>query len=177
MMIGDPYRFAVLFDRVSAWNPSATDCNGYFALCIDGKLFPEMIINAIIPVDVVEVKETLSGIPVNETIYDMDKENSFKALYELVFPEFDDDKSDEENKDNDYRYLLSIEEMTDDDYLVFAVEGRGKIRILAGQLEYDWAESRHIYDEQAIHELILDKHEVDKVIEELEKAIRLKAWF
>ena len=52
MLIGDPYKFAVLFDRVKKWNPSLTDNNGFFALCIDGKLFPDEIENAVIPVGV-----------------------------------------------------------------------------------------------------------------------------
>lgn len=39
MLIGDPYKFAVLFDRVKKWNPSLTDNNGFFALCIDGNYF------------------------------------------------------------------------------------------------------------------------------------------
>ena len=47
MLIGDPYKFAVLFDRVKKWNPSLTDNNGFFALCIDGKLFPDEIENAV----------------------------------------------------------------------------------------------------------------------------------
>lgn len=29
MLIGDPYKFAVLFDRVKKWNPSLTDNNGF----------------------------------------------------------------------------------------------------------------------------------------------------
>ena len=66
MLIGDPYKFAVLFDRVKKWNPSLTDNNGFFALCIDGKLFPDEIENAVIPVGVRDVKVALSGIPVEK---------------------------------------------------------------------------------------------------------------
>ena len=62
MIIGDPYKFAVLFDRIADWNDSLTDNNGLFALCIDGKLFPNKVINAIISVSVVDIKESLSLI-------------------------------------------------------------------------------------------------------------------
>ena len=81
MLIGDPYKFAVLFDRVKKWNPSLTDNNGFFALCIDGKLFPDEIENAVIPVGVRDVKVALSGIPVDEKIFDMDSKDAILILY------------------------------------------------------------------------------------------------
>lgn len=165
MLIGDPYKFAVLFDRVADWNNSIKDNNGLFALCIDGKLFPDVVINAVVSVSIYDVKESLIGIPVNEMIYDMDTGNSFKALYELVFPDVDNDD------DNDYRYLLSTSDLTDIDNLVFAVEGKGKIKILAAKLEYDVVESTHIFDKSAITEVILDKNEVNQIIRAIEKAI------
>lgn len=140
MLIGDPYKFAVMFDRVKNWNPYLTDNNGFFALCIDGRLFPDIIINAVIPVGVIDVKESLSGIPVNEEIFDMDAKDAILILYDLVYPEYYDDKSDEENRDNDFRYLLSTEELVDDNYLVFAVEKERKIRILGTKVEYDFEE-------------------------------------
>ncbi len=167
MIIGDPYKFAVLFDRVKYWNASLADNNGLFALCIDGKLFPDVVINAVVSVSTYDVKESLSGIPVNEMIYDMDTENSFMALYELVYPDYDN----EDDRDNDYRYLLATPDLTDLNYLVFAVEGRGKIKILAAKLEYNFEEERDIFDNSTITEVILDKNEVNQIIIEIEKAI------
>jgi len=40
MIIGDPYKFTIIFDRVTAWNSSLSDNNGYFSFCIDRKVFP-----------------------------------------------------------------------------------------------------------------------------------------
>lgn len=48
----------------------------------------------------------------------MDSKDAILILYDLVYPEFDDEKSDEENRDNDFRYLLSTNELVDDNYLV-----------------------------------------------------------
>lgn len=165
MLIGDPYKFAVLFDRVKYWNASLADNNGLFALCIDGKLFPDEVINAVISVSAYDVKESLSGIPVNEMIYDMDTENSFMALYELVYPDYDN----EDDLDNDYRYLLATPDLTDLNYLVFAVEGRGKIKILAAKLEYDFEKECNIFDNLVITEIILEKDYVNNVIAQLEE--------
>ena len=130
MLIGDPYKFAVLFDRVKKWNPSLTDNNGFFALCIDGKLFPDEIENAVIPVGVRDVKVALSGIPVDEKIFDMDSKDAILILYDLVYPEFDDEKSDEENRDNDFRYLLSTNELVDEIILFLLQEKKGKLEYL-----------------------------------------------
>ena len=95
----------------------------------------------------------------------MDTDILFKSLYKLVFPDVDN------NDDNDYRYLLATSDLTDIDNLVFAVEGKGMVRILAAKLEYDVAESTHIFDKSAITEVILDKNEVNQIIREIEKAI------
>lgn len=161
MLIGNPYKFAIIFDRVAEWNASLMDDNGYFALCVDGKMFPNIVINAIISVSVNELKKSLMGIPVNEAIYDMDTVNLFKALYDLVFPDIENDD------DNDYRYLLAPPDLTDIDNLVFAVEGRGKIKILAAKLEYNVAESTHVFDESAITEVILEKNEINEIIRQI----------
>lgn len=169
MLIGDPYKFAVMFDRVKNWNPSLTDNNGFFALCIDGRLFPDIIINAVIPAGVIDVKESLSGIPVNEEIFDMDAKDAILILYDLVYPEYDDDKSDEENRDNDFRYLLSTEELVDDNYLVFAVEKERKIRILGTKAEYDFEEKRDVLGNSEVTEIILEKEEINKIISQLEE--------
>ena len=169
MLIGDPYKFAVLFDRVKKWNPSLTDNNGFFALCIDGKLFPDEIENAVIPVGVRDVKVALSGIPVDEKIFDMDSKDAILILYDLVYPEFDDERSDEENRDNDFRYLLSTNELVDDNYLVFAVGKERKIRILGTKAEYDFEEKRDVLCNSKVTEIILEKDYVNNVIAQLEE--------
>lgn len=60
----------------------------------------------------------------------MDSKDAILILYDLVYPEFDDEKSDEENRDNDFRYLLSTNELVDDNYLVLLQEKKGKLEYL-----------------------------------------------
>ena len=146
-----------------------TDNNGFFALCIDGKLFPDEIENAVIPVGVRDVKVALSGIPVDEKIFDMDSKDAILILYDLVYPEFDDEKSDEENRDNDFWYLLSTNELVDDNYLVFAVGKERKIRILGTKAEYDFEEKRDVLCNSKVTEIILEKDYVNNVIAQLEE--------
>ncbi len=163
MIIGDPYKFAILFDRVKNWNVSLSDNNGFFGVCIDGQMFPNMVINAIIPVSLFEIKNSLSCVPVNEEIYNLETSKAFKALYNLVYPDGDDY--------NDYRYELATSDLTDNNSLIFAVGGKEKLKIFAAELEYDIEESYHIFDESAVQEVILDKNEVNQIIREIEKAI------
>lgn len=46
MIIGDPYVFSVIYDRVKLWNSTQEWNNGFFALSIYGELFPKRINNA-----------------------------------------------------------------------------------------------------------------------------------
>ena len=172
MIIGDPYKFAVMFDRVNNWNPSLSDYNGFFALCIDGRLFPDEIENAVISAAVRDIIKSLSEIPVNKKIFGLDAKDAILILYDLVYPEYDDEKSDEENRDNDFRYLLSTDELNDDGYLVFAVGKEGQIRILGTKVEYDFEEGRHMFDNSVIAEIILEKNYVDEMIMPLEEVMR-----
>ena len=48
MIIGDPYKFAVIIERVKDWNTTVDLNNGYFSLCVDGEIFPKYIINALL---------------------------------------------------------------------------------------------------------------------------------
>jgi len=175
MIIGNPYKFAILFQRVDAWNRDLTDNNGAFALCIDGKLFPKFpndIINTIIPRSVYDIKDSLENIPVNEEIFDMNKKEAFSTLNKLVYPEFDGEKSDEENIDGDYRYELSVEYLNDHGGKYFAVKKDGKMRILAANLDYNYEESNYIFDGVTITEVILEKDYINKIINQLEEAMQ-----
>ncbi len=163
VIIGDPYKFAILFDRVKTWNVSLSDNNGFLGLCIDGQLFPDTVINTIMPVSLFELKESLKSVPVNEKIYNLESKNAFKLLYKLVYPSDDDS--------NDYRYELATSDLTDNDNLVFAVGGKEKVKLVAAKLEYDYEESCHIFDESAVREVILDKNEVDQIIKQIDEFI------
>lgn len=166
MIIGDPYKFAVMFDRVKEWNDTISSDNGFFGICIDGKMFPNIVINACVFSCVYDVIDSLKRIPVNEKIYEMEKEKAIMSLYELVYPDFDNDY------DNDYRYLLAPSDLTDLGYLVFAVKDTEKIKILATKAEYDFEESDFVFDNSEITEIILENDYINKIINQLEKAIQ-----
>lgn len=130
MVIGDPYKFSILFDRVKSWNASLNDNNGFFGLSIYGKMFPDTVINAIIPVSLFELKNSLSNIPVNEEIYNLSSNDAFKALYNLVYPQ---------NYDyNDYRYELATADLThifDESALLEVILDKSEVNKIIREIE------------------------------------------
>ena len=102
----------------------------------------------------------------------MDSKDAIPILYDLVYPVYDDEKSDEENKDNDFRYLISIEESVEDKYYAFAVEKDEKIRILGAKGDYDFEEKSLSFDNSKIVEIILEKEDLKKITMQLEEVIQ-----
>ena len=84
MVIGDPYKFSIIFDRVDKWNMSINDNNGYLNLSIDSEIFPKKLINTIVNTSLFDIKNSLNNIPVDTSIYNMNTSEAFKTLYNLV---------------------------------------------------------------------------------------------
>ena len=164
MIIGDPYKFAVIFDIVNDWNLTLDDNNGSFSLCVDGKLFPKRIINAVIKTSLRDVLDTLKNIPEDEALFSVNTESAFETLYNRVFP------SDYET-DNDYRYLLSPYALTDEGCFLFAVKNNGRIYIMGSELEYDIDNSRHIFHSIFVSQIELTEEYVSDLICRLEKLL------
>lgn len=164
MIIGDPYVFSVIFDRVKLWNSAQGDNNGFFALSISGKLFPKCIINAVVDTSLHEVLNSLNNIPVDDELFSMDKEKALTKLCDLVYPS-------DWDIDNDYRYELAPTALTDEGCYVFAVSNNDKIRIIASELDYDIEESTLITEGADIQEVIIDKNELNQISDEIKSAI------
>ena len=163
MVIGDPYKFSIIFDRVDKWNMSINDNNGYLNLSIDSEIFPKKLINTIVNTSLFDIKNSLNNIPVDTSIYNMNTSEAFKTLYNLVYPvEFEND--------NDYRYELSPMALTDENAFVFAVKGKGKVKIVASILGYDYENSRHIFNDKVI-EVILEQDEIAEIVNNIDDII------
>ncbi len=163
MIIGDPYKFAVMFDKVNDWILSDSYDNGHFALCLDGKMIPDHLINAVISTSLYNVLSVLKNIPDNKELFFQGKEQLFSSIYDMAYP------SDFEYE-NDYRYVLSPTVITDESCFVFVVRNNDMIRIIgSSEREYDSYESHHILDNAVITEVTLNKHEIDNIINQIEK--------
>ena len=149
MIIGDPYKFAVMFDEVKSWNYES-DCheNGHVALCLDGKMFPNHIVNGIISTSLSHVAEKLQNIPEDAELFSMDSAAAFERMYDLVYlyePDFE----------NDYRFELSPEIVSDAACFAFVVNDRET--------------SRHIFDGIEVTEIRLDDSEISDVVKQIKE--------
>ncbi len=163
MIIGDPYKFAVMFDEVESWNYES-DCheNGHVALCLDGKMFPNHIVNGIISTSLSHVAEKLQNIPEDAELFSMDSAAAFERMYDLVYlyePDFE----------NDYRFELSPETVSDAGCFAFVVKCGSEVRILGSKLEYDRENSRHIFDGIEVTEIRLDDSEISDVVKQIKE--------
>lgn len=138
MILGDPARFAVIFEIVNKWNIDSSFNNGILMFSIDWKVYPRNeIINATLNFEIPNLKKCMSNICVDEQIFGLPKYEAFIKIYNLRFPE-------DWNVDEDYRFDISPVIFSDNNCLIFAVSNGSMVRVLAtSNLEYVKAESRY----------------------------------
>ena len=164
MIIGNPYEFAIVFDRVKQWNSTNKENNGFFALSVDGTLFPNIVNNTVINSALYDVEKSLKNIPVDDEMFSLDKKDALEEIFNLVYPcDF--------SIDNDYRYELSPIALTDESCFVFAVKAQDNVRILAATLEYDRENSTYLFDNITVKEVILSRDIMKEIISEVQKEL------
>ena len=131
MILGEPARFAVIFEIVDEWNVDSSFNNGILMFSVDWKVYPgNEIINATLNFEIPNLKECMSNIGVNEQIFGLPPNEAFITIYNLRFPE-------DWDVDEDCRFDISPEVFSDNNCLIFAVSNGSMIRILAtSNLEY-----------------------------------------
>lgn len=160
MIIGDPYVFGIMFDRIKEWNSTKEGNNGFFALSVYGEMFPNRVNNVVVDTNLYDVLNSLKNIPVDKEIYFMEKEKALIRLCDLVYPS-------DYDRDNDYRYELAPSALTDEGCYVFVLSNKDKIRIIAAELNYDIEESTLIFEGAKIQEVFLDETELVKITKEI----------
>lgn len=160
MIIGDPYKFSLLIERIDAWNVDRTFSNGVLLFSIDGNYFPKEIMTIELKGELRHLKEKLLNPVVNEKIFSMQTKQAFTEIYNITFPEDIDEY-------NDYSFDISPEAFSDKDCFVFVVSNGGKVRIMAAYLEYILSESRHNLQNAKIIETVISTEELEKIILEL----------
>lgn len=157
MLLGDPYRFSVCFDVIKSWNADDTFCNGVLLLCINGDIYPKEIVTATLRLEIETLRRKLSNIAFDENLSQMTKEDAFRKIYNVTYPE---------NIDfcNDYRFSISPSVLVDKNCFLFAVSDGSNVRILASQLDYIVAESRHNLSNITVSEAVLSIEEIDELV-------------
>ena len=80
MLLGDPYRFAVLAEIIPAWNVDETFGNGVLLLAVDGQFFPREIVTAPLKGELYWLREKLQHLSVEEALYQLPKAQAFAAI-------------------------------------------------------------------------------------------------
>lgn len=161
MIIGDPYRLSVIIEKVQMWSDSSFH-NGIFMVCIDGKMFPNELINVTLSSELRQLSDIVSNIIENEALYSMDKNILFETLYNITYP------SDLET-DNDYSYLISPQSLADNDYFIFAVKSKNNVKIIAAHPIYEPDMGIHILDDLDVSEIVISANEFEDIVSELKR--------
>jgi hypothetical protein len=178
MVIGNPYRFAFVVDLVPEWNMEGSLLgNGIFFVCIDGELFPKKIDCSSLTTVFAYFfgyadceKSALISMPVNDSLFKMDKRLAFTEMYKAMNPGILDDN---ESDDSTYTYLVSnsMSEIQDRGAYIFAVSDGEMLRVLAGYVlpKMENGEVSYFYVGRTIKEIFISVSEMNILIEKLHR--------
>lgn len=141
MIIGNPYQFAFLLERMPEWEN--TWINGLMFVAVNGEIYPKEVrtttFNSELP-DILSVDSAFIDPILDKKLYSKEKTELLSYIANLTYPQ-----SIEEN--NDYSFLIPFHEIGDAGYSFFILSNGEKIRILVGQ----WEDERlHFIDETEI---------------------------
>lgn len=166
MVLGNPYKFAVLIDPIKSWNTDDTFCNGLLFLSVNGNIYPKEIETATLSYEIELLKHNLNNLTTDKWLYDLPPQQAFVEIYNITFPENID-------IENDYRFDISPTTLSDNNYFIFAVRNDSNVRILASKLDYELANSRHKLQEISVNESIISVAELKEITSSLDNLTAL----
>ena len=161
MLLGNPYKFAVLIAPVESWNIDKTFCNGLLLLFVNGNIYPKEIKTVTLQCEIERLKHDLSKFATNQWLYDLPLKQAFAEIYNITFPE-------NIEVDNDYRFDISPTSLSDNDYFLFAVCDGVNVRILASKPDYELEKGRHKLQDISVNEAIISVEELKEIISGLD---------
>ena len=161
MTLGNPYKFAILIDRIDDWNIDDAFCNGLLLLCVNGTIFPDEILTATLQHEIEPLKQNLLNLATDQRLYALPSYQAFVEIYNITFPE-DIDVA------NDYRFDITPSLLSDSNCFIFAVGDGENVRILASKLDYDTENSKHKLQDINVCEAFLSVAELKEIISGLE---------
>lgn len=154
MIFGDPFRFAILIQRIPEWS-NADFNHGLFHFLIDGEFLPSDARASTLWVDVYSLlsdTNALFSLRENKALFELEAAEAFKKIHAMTDPEFQ----------------AATENIADAGYSVFAVSSGENVRVLGarhGVLRQNgdrpvWVELAD-YD---VKEAILSKNEIKEIL-------------
>ena len=133
MVIGDPCKFGFIIERIREWEASATYQSGIVFLFLDNTIYPDTVRNTTLNFDLYHLTRDDSPFMnpvIDPDLYELEKEQLFKTLYETAYPE-------DIEADNDYKYVWDLQEIGDAGFEIFSVSNGKKIKIFGAKLHID----------------------------------------
>ena len=159
MVIGNTYKFGFIIERIREWEASATYQSGIVFLFLDNTIYPDTVRNTTLNVDLYHLTRDDSPFMnpvIDPDLYELEKEQLFKTLYETAYPE-------DIEADNDYKYVWPLEEIGDAGFDIFSVSNGKKIKIFGAKL--------HIDDVDLLNMVELDLDEYLSIANELKNYV------
>ena len=133
MVIGNPCKFGFIIERIREWEASATYQSGIVFLFLDNTIYPDTVRNTTLNVDLYHLTRDDSPFMnpvIDPDLYELEKEQLFKTLYETAYPE-------DIEADNDYKYVWPLQEIGDAGFEIFSISNGKKIKIFGAKLRID----------------------------------------
>ena len=160
MVIGDPCKFGFIIERIREWEASGTYQSGIVFLFLDNTIYPDTVRNTTLNVDLYHLTRDDSPFMnpvIDPDLYELEKEQLFKTLYETTYPE-------DIEADNDYKYVWwELHEIGDAGFDIFSVSNGKKIKIFGAKL--------HIDDVELLNMVELDLDEYLSIANELKNYV------
>ena len=159
MVIGNPCKFGFIIERIREWEASATYQSGIVFLFLDNTIYPDTVRNTTLNVDLYHLTRDDSPFMnpvIDPDLYELEKEQLFKTLYETAYPE-------DIEADNDYKYVWPLDEIGDAGFDIFSVSNGKKIKIFGAKL--------HIDDVDLLNMVELDLDEYLSIANELKNYV------
>lgn len=134
MVIGDPYRLAFIVERMPIWEPQNDSFrNGIMFLCVSGEVYPKDVRTTTLGCELpwlLAPESPLMNTVVDKELFALPSGELLAYLESITYP---DDTDDDDDIDNDYRFVLPFEEISDRGFDVFVLSDGENVRVLVGQ--------------------------------------------
>lgn len=130
MIIGDPYKFAILSGVINEWNIDDTFCNGVLLFCVNGDIYPKEVVTATLRCEIEYLKQKLRSLTIDKRLYALPPQQAFAEIYGITFPEDTD-------SDNEDCFDITPASLSDHNCFVFTVCNGVNVRVLASELAYE----------------------------------------
>lgn len=161
MIIGDPYKFAILSGVINEWNMDDTFCNGVLLFCVNGDIYPKEIVTATLRCEIEYLRQKLRNLTTDKRLYTLPPQQAFAEIYDITFPE------DIHNDNNDCFDITPVS-LSDHNCFVFAVCDGVNVKVLASELVYEMENGRHKLQDIAVSETLVSVGEMKEIISRLE---------